>query len=545
MIGGYAFKNCNGLTRITLLDGLAEIRAEAFAGCTNLIEIVSKATVAPTVTNDAFNNVPQSVTVSVPCGSQESYASTWSYFSNFNEVPLYTLKVQSNSEIMGSASITTAPSCNNAAAAVAAMPNSGYQFVRWSDNNTDNPRTLMVTSDTTITAIFEAIPVSFNVVTNNAMGSGTYPSGSTAIVFALPQVDLQFAGWSDGETANPRYIVVTSDITLTALYRAPDTVRIYDTTTVYDTVINIVYDTTEYNHYYYDTTRIYDTLVVFDTTWAYDTLVVYDTTRVFDTVVYVNIDTLHHYYFDTTRVFDTMVYVNVDTLHHYFYDTTRVFDTMVFVNVDTLHHYYYDTTRVYDTLVFVNIDTLNHYYFDTTRTFDTMVYVNVDTLHHYYYDTIRTIDTLVYVNLDTLNHYYYDTTVVTHYVFDSTWVFDSVWVFDSIYLFDTVYVHDTIYIPREGIDGMETIDAKIYQRDGMIVVESDGTRPVRVFDATGRETHSSVSRQAATHKGSARNATGIPLPSLGEQRVSIPVPASGAYLVKIGDLPARKIVVVR
>lgn len=297
------------------------------------------------------------------------------------------------------------------------------------------------------------------------MGGGVYESGSTAVIFALPQVDMQFAGWSDNETANPRQIVVTSDTVLTARYQAPDTVRIYDTTTIYDTVINIVYDTTEYNHYYYDTTRIYDTLVVFDTTWTIDTLVVYDTTRVFDTMVFVNIDTVNHYYFDTTRVFDTLV------------------------SLDTIHHYYFDTTRVFDTMVFVNIDTVNHYYFDTTRTVDTLVF--------------------------------YDTTSVTHYVFDSTWVFDSVWIFDSVYIFDTIYIHDTIVV---GVDDVETINAKIYIHNGQIVVEGAEGNQVWLYDAVGRMI-------ATKQEDSAP--------------IRFNVPASGTYLVKVGNYPARRVVVIR
>ena len=35
-----------------------------------------------------------------------------------------------------------------------AIPNCGYHFVRWSDGNTDNPRTIVVTQDTTLTAEF-------------------------------------------------------------------------------------------------------------------------------------------------------------------------------------------------------------------------------------------------------------------------------------------------------------------------------------------------------------------------------------------------------
>ncbi len=35
-----------------------------------------------------------------------------------------------------------------------AIPNDGYHFVKWDDDNTDNPRRLKVTADITLTAIF-------------------------------------------------------------------------------------------------------------------------------------------------------------------------------------------------------------------------------------------------------------------------------------------------------------------------------------------------------------------------------------------------------
>lgn len=452
-IGNGAFSRCSSLTSLTIPKSVSIIGYNAFYGCNGLSEITSLRSTAPTIDFDAFYDVTNTIPVNIPCGSTASYQSTWSYFSNFNEIFPHTLNVQCDNETMGIASITTAPDCS-ADAIIEATPNTGYNFVRWSDNNTDNPRTLTVTSDTTITAIFEAIPSLFNVMVYNAMGGGVYEPSSTAVVFALPQVDLQFAGWSDGEMANPRYIVVTSDTTLTALYRAPDTVRIYDT------VINMVYDTTEYNHYYYDTTHIYDTLVVFDTTRVFDTLIVFDTTRIFDTMVYVNIDTLHHYYFDTTRTFDTMVYVNIDTLHHYYFDTTRVLDTMVYINIDTLHHYYFDTMSV------------------------------------------------------------------THYVFDSTWVFDSVWVFDSIYLSDTVFIFDTVYIevPVQGIDGVETVNVKVFTNHTQIIVEGAQDFTVRLYDATGRLLATSYDNRSPKY---------------------FYVQSSGTYLVKIGDHIAKRVVVIR
>ena len=562
-IGNEAFMGCSGLTSISIPHSVTNIGSEAFSLCSGLTEVILKPTVAPTLGNDAL---PTTATIYIPCGSLASYQSLWGTSRTYLEEMLYTHTITSENETMGLVEVTEVPTCeNNVSLGINAQPTEDHYFVGWSDGCTDNPRTLTLTQDTILKAMFEIITYTVTVI--NAYGGGTYTHGSTATLMALPQVNGQFAGWSDGETANPRSLVVVSDTTIEALFRAPDTVRIYDTVTVYDTVVNIVYDTTEYNHYYYDTTLVFDTMVYvnidtlnhyyYDTTRVFDTMVFvnidtlnhfyYDTTRVFDTMVFVNVDTLNHYYYDTTRVFDTMVFVNIDTLNHYYYqydttivfdtmvfvnvdtlnhyyyqyDTTLVFDTMVFVNIDTLNHYYYqyDTTLVFDTMVFVNIDTLNHYYYqyDTTLVFDTMVFVNIDTLNHYYYqyDTTLVFDTIVFVNIDTLNHYYSDTTVVTHYIFDSTWVFDT------IYIFDTVYIHDTIVV---GIDNVETINAKIYQRNGQVVVEGAEGNTVTLYDVNGRV--------LATKQDN-------------DMPLNFDVPATGTYMIKIGNAPARRVVVIR
>ena len=408
----------------------------------------------------------------VPCESVSAYENNigWNVFTNIHgeNCPFIVTVISSNDSmgiVSGSGSYNEGDTVT-----LTATANSGYQFNHWSDGNTENPRSLIVTQDTTIEALFEI--ATYTITVGNAIGGGIYTHGSTAMLAAFPQVDLQFAGWSDGETANPRYIVITSDTTLSALYRAPDTVRVYDTTTVYDTVVNMIYDTV--------------------------INIVYDTTE------------FHHVIYDTMRVFDTTLLVNVDTLNHYYYqyDTTRVFDTVVLVNVDTLNHYYYqyDTTRVFDTVVLVNVDTLNHYYYqyDTTRVFDTLVLVNVDTLNHYFYQ--------------------YDTTEITHYIFDSTWMFDSVWVFDSVYISDTIYIHDTIYISHEGIDGADALSAKIYQRNGQVVVEGADGNIVTLYDVNGRA--------LATKQDD-----NTPL--------LFDVPVSGTYMIRIGNYPARKVVVIR
>ena len=112
---------------------------------------------------------------------------------------------------------------------------------------------------------------------------------------------------------------------------------------------------------------------------------------------------------------------------------------------------------------------------------------------------------------------------MNHTVYDTVYFHDT--IYRDRYIHDTIYVHDTIYIQEvEGIDNITRLNAKFYQRNGMIVVEGAEGNPVYLYDVVGR--------LLATRRETM-------------QEVLLDVPASGAYLVKIGDAPARRIVVRR
>lgn len=60
---------------------------------------------------------------------------------------------------------------NDTTITLTAIPNAGYKFVRWNDNNTQNPRTITVTGNATYTAIFE--PIKYNTYFNTNYEAGT------------------------------------------------------------------------------------------------------------------------------------------------------------------------------------------------------------------------------------------------------------------------------------------------------------------------------------------------------------------------------------
>lgn len=132
-------------------------------------------------------------------------------------------------------------------------------------------------------------------------------------------------------------------------------------------------------------------------------------------------------------------------------------------------------------------------------------------------------DTVTVTQVDTVTTTIYDTTIIDNYIHDTTLVTDTLWLteHDTVYIHDTIIIHDTVYV---GVDEVETVQAKVYVSQGQIVVEGAEGNTVTLYDLNGRV--------MATRQD-----------DYTIQRFDIP--ASGAYLIKIGNLPARKVVVIR
>jgi hypothetical protein len=128
------------------------------------------------------------------------------------------------------------------------IPNEGYQFTTWGDGNTDNPRTLVVTQDTTLTAVFEILTYNVTVtcdpIHGSVTGSGTYNHGDVVTLTATPSEGYTFVEWGDGCTDNPRALVVTQDTILTALFDVPT----YNITVTCDPIHGYVTGSGTYNH---------------------------------------------------------------------------------------------------------------------------------------------------------------------------------------------------------------------------------------------------------------------------------------------------------
>ena len=86
-----------------------------------------------------------------------------------------------------------------------ATPNAHYEFVRWSDGNTDNPHTVIVTEDATYTAVFREIaPLLYSITAEvnpeeggEVFGDGVYPEGANIILTAIVYTDYTFKNWTE------------------------------------------------------------------------------------------------------------------------------------------------------------------------------------------------------------------------------------------------------------------------------------------------------------------------------------------------------------
>ena len=137
---------------------------------------------------------------------------------------------------------------------IQAIAESGAQFQKWSDDNTNATRTVTVNASMSLQAIFvqnepaedpesgnepsgdedEFVTLTLRANVDFAdtpTGGGTFAKGASTFVSAAAEaIDpsksgneavFTFSSWSDGVTSRERNIVLDSDMTLTAVYENP------------------------------------------------------------------------------------------------------------------------------------------------------------------------------------------------------------------------------------------------------------------------------------------------------------------------------------
>ena len=223
-IDSYAFEMCKSLHVITMPSKVNSFGIYVFDGCAGLSHINMLPSTPPTIDYRTFYEAPSNLKINLLCGTKEAYMANanWAKLS-LNEISSNILTIKSNDNRMGEAYIPMPNTCDNDTAIIEALPREGYQFAAWHDGNTDNPRTILVTQDTTFTANFEPLTtyqltVNYDPKQGHISGIGEYYPNEEATLTVTPLGGYRFKQWGDGNTDNPRTIIMTQDTTLEALF---------------------------------------------------------------------------------------------------------------------------------------------------------------------------------------------------------------------------------------------------------------------------------------------------------------------------------------
>lgn len=207
-IGNSAFWGCSGIKRVTFPSTLETLEDQAFRSCAYIESIdlpasvksigtwafaycylevgsiTSRATTPPTCGDGAFYEISRQTPLYVPAASVAAYkaADQWGEFTNIialPEPPMFpgdpgtiTYKLQLDAAVLdGDPLPDYAPTGAGGYAAgtsvtITAQAIHGYQFVRWSDGNTENPRNIVVNQSTSLTAYYNRSQIEIPVAAN-------------------------------------------------------------------------------------------------------------------------------------------------------------------------------------------------------------------------------------------------------------------------------------------------------------------------------------------------------------------------------------------
>ena len=219
-IGDDAFCLCSSLTSITIPNSVTSIGNWAFEECINLTSVTIPNSVT-SIGGSAFYNCRSLTDIYVECGDIERIKQLLNNDSRVKYPPVpYTITIYADY-----GSITTdideVTICDFVTCSIS--PNHGYHFMQWSDGSRDNPRTFVLTQDTTFSAEFAKNTYTITTESSNPKW-GTTAGDNSALyldeveISATANYGYHFVQWDDNNTLNPRSFTLTQDTTFTATF---------------------------------------------------------------------------------------------------------------------------------------------------------------------------------------------------------------------------------------------------------------------------------------------------------------------------------------
>ena len=200
------------------------IERGSFVGCVDITDVYLNAVNPPYVAysdwSDEYKSFSSNPTIHLACGVnkdayfEDTYDNNWKNYTLVYPEPNYTLTLSAD-ETQGTIQTIKALSCNNNTAIIYAHANVGYHFTSWSDGNTDNPRTLIMTQDKTLHANFAVSLYTFTATTEDqakgtvVANNGSYQYGTEITMTATPADHYYFDHWNieQERTIQPTTIV--------------------------------------------------------------------------------------------------------------------------------------------------------------------------------------------------------------------------------------------------------------------------------------------------------------------------------------------------
>lgn len=252
-IESQAFYLCKNLKNVTLNDSLLSIGKMAFESC-SMTSIVIPENVDTIGDSFISHNPLKDITfkslrpfrysrstlaytdslkdIYIPCGTYDIYSNIIGYKDLLQEPTFdFSYQVDINDSELGSIALLHTPDCSDSTLTIEVTPYSWAHFVQWSDGNTDNPRSIKVDQDTTLSAELEynnvTLTLSCDDEKGTVVGSGTYAYNTEVTISATPKHGYKFYFWNgDSYSKEQTYtFTIVNDMEMVAHF-TPETYTI-------------------------------------------------------------------------------------------------------------------------------------------------------------------------------------------------------------------------------------------------------------------------------------------------------------------------------